>query len=347
MPVFVLFCFAITKFCVQLPLSRRIKLIFNYLVGPLLFAGIGWSIYRQLMDQPQLATHWQHIQQVLQQGGYSYMVVAFLLMLVNWGLEGKKWHLLTSHVQQLSYTQALKSVISGISFTMLTPNRMGEFLGRVLYLSDGSRMRAATLTLLSSISQLVVTLLAGVVGLLLLKQAVPEVTMEAGNWTGLLMNALLYGSLFVMVMALLLFFNIGWLVTAIEKIPQVAKYAWLIHTISEIRYTELMKLLALSIVRYTVFLCQYWLVFRFFEVDMSTMQIVICTAVMFLLLAIVPTIALAELGIRGQVSLFVFGLFSQFSLEILVATAVIWFINIILPAITGSFLLLSVKIFKK
>jgi hypothetical protein len=68
---------------------------------------------------------------------------------------------------------------------------------------------------------------------------------------------------------------------------------------------------------------------------------------MFLMLAMVPTIALAELGVRGKVSLFVFGLFSSNSLEILVATAVIWFINIIFPAVAGSFMLLGVKIFKK
>jgi hypothetical protein len=68
---------------------------------------------------------------------------------------------------------------------------------------------------------------------------------------------------------------------------------------------------------------------------------------MFLMLAIIPTIALAELGIRGQVSLFVFGLFSNNSLEILVAIAAIWIINIIFPAVAGSFMLLTVKLFRK
>jgi hypothetical protein len=44
---------------------------------------------------------------------------------------------------------------------------------------------------------------------------------------------------------------------------------------------------------------------------------------------------------------FVFGLFSNNSLEILVAIAAIWIINIIFPAVAGSFMLLTVKLFRK
>jgi hypothetical protein len=71
------------------------------------------------------------------------------------------------------------------------------------------------------------------------------------------------------------------------------------------------------------------------------------TASMFLILAVVPTISLAELGVRGQTSLFVFGFFHADSLGILAASGVIWLINIIFPALAGSLILLSVKLFGK
>jgi len=63
-------------------------------------------------------------------------------------------------------------------------------------------------------------------------------------------------------------------------------------------------------------------------------------------LAIIPTFAIAELGVRGKVSLKLIELFSTNSLGISIATATIWIINLVLPAIAGSLLILSIKIFK-
>lgn len=67
---------------------------------------------------------------------------------------------------------------------------------------------------------------------------------------------------------------------------------------------------------------------------------------LLLVLAIVPTITLAELGLRGQVSLILFGLFTSNSLGIIAMAASIWIINLLLPAIIGTIFVLGVKIFK-
>jgi hypothetical protein len=326
---------------------RKLKHFLNYFLGPVLFAGISYSIYRQLSDEPKLSGHWHHIKEVMEGGGRGYLLTAVALMLVNWGLESKKWQILTSHVQPTSLWTAVKSVMAGVSFTMLTPNRMGEFLGRVLYLPDGSRVRAATLMVLGSLSQLVITLLCGVAGVILLMVWTPDIKAQTMGWSNLLVNALLYGSFLVILIGLFIYFNIGWLIRQIEKLPAFSKYAYYMHIIGEIHYLELLKILSISILRYSVFLVQYALVFRFFEVGIPMLPLMAGTATMFLMLAIIPTIALVELGVRGQVSLFVFGLFSTNSLEILVATAVIWIINIIFPAVAGSFMLLTVKLFRK
>ncbi len=330
-----------------MPLSAKIKLLLNYFIGPLLFIGISFSIYQQVTNQPELGRHWMQIKERFGVQTLQFVGLAFLLMVINWGIESKKWQILASHLQTLSFWEAVKSVMAGVSFTMLTPNRMGEFLGRVLYLPDGSRIRAAALTFLSSISQLVITLGAGVLGMLFLKTWAPQLQLETAGWTGLLINVIIYTAAGSILVSLLIYFNIGWLIRQVEKFQPFAKYAFYVHLIGEIHYKELLKLIGLSLLRYLVFLLQYLLVFQFFKIGIPFEKIVASTAVMFLILAMLPTIALAELGIRGKVSLFVFGLFSTDSLEILVATAVIWFINIIFPAIVGSFLLLSIKLFRK
>ncbi|HZJ59352.1 MAG TPA: hypothetical protein VFD24_03720, partial [Chitinophagaceae bacterium] len=97
---------------------------------------------------------------------------------------------------------------------------------------------------------------------------------------------------------------------------------------------------------YIVFVVQYFLLFRLFEVNTGWWQCFWAVSVIFLVLAIIPTFAIAELGLRGKVSLKLIGLFSTNSLGISIATATIWIINLVLPANAGSLLILSIKIFK-
>ncbi len=71
-------------------------------------------------------------------------------------------------------------------------------------------------------------------------------------------------------------------------------------------------------------------------------------SLVFLTLAIIPTIAVVvEFGIRGEVCLQLVGLFTANSLGIVLTSATIWFINLIIPALAGSLLILSIKIFKR
>lgn len=328
-------------------LPRRLKLVLNFFIGPSLFLIICFSIYKQVIQQPDLSAHWAHIAQVLQNKNIPYWLLAILLMSLNWGLEAWKWHRLAAYVSPISYGMALKSVIAGISFTMLSPNRMGEFLGRVIYLPDNSRLKAATLTILGSLSQLIITFLAGFLGMLALRIWSMDLLQTSNNWSWLLVQILQYGTLALVGISVGLYFNLGWMIRQVEKFPAFSKYASLIHPIGAIGHHELLTLLGISMVRYLLFLAQYMLIFFLFGTGIGIGEMAATTAIMFLILAIIPTIAMAELGVRGKVSLLVFGLFSANSLEILIATATIWFINIIFPAIAGSFLLFSVQLFRK
>jgi hypothetical protein len=67
-------------------------------------------------------------------------------------------------------------------------------------------------------------------------------------------------------------------------------------------------------------------------------------SVSFLVMAIIPTIALfTDLGLRGKVSLKLVGLFSGNNLGISLSALCIWFINLIIPALAGSLLILSIR----
>lgn len=334
--------FAAPKLPPALTNTSTYKRLLNYVAGPVLFVLIGISIYNQVAAQPQLDAQWQQLLQRWQQQP-GLLAGVLVLMLANWGLEARKWQLLVSHALPVPFSRALMGVLAGVSFTMLTPNRTGEFLGRVLSLPDGSRIRAATLTAFSSMSQLVVTLVAGLAGVAYLQHYYHSTP----HWQPILAYALLYGSGMALLLLLAVYFNVAGLVRLLQKWPPIGKYTSYLQAVGELQARELLRYLALSALRYAVFLWQYYLVFALCDVKLTIWQAAAGTASLFLILAVVPSVSLAELGIRGKASLFVFGLLGGSTLGILAATGLVWLINIILPAVAGSLILLSVKLFNK
>jgi len=329
-----------------LALRKRFRFFLNYFVGPVLFVVMAISIYRQIQHQEDWLQKWKVIKTSLLGGSAWRLYAVIILMLINWGIEARKWQLLLQHMTRISFGKAFKSVLSGVAFTMITPNRMGEFIGRVFYVEDGQRIRAATLTIVGSISQLIITLVAGVTGLLVLRNHI-ALAPQTNGLTFFVINGVLFGSVMVMLLMLLFYFKISWLVRVAEKIPALQKYIYFIALLDDFKATELLRILSLSAIRFAVFVFQYMLLFSLFDVQIPMWQGCCAVSVMFLILAIIPMPGIAELGIRGKASIALFMSFSNNPVGILVTTGSIWLINIILPAVLGSLLILNVKLFNK
>lgn len=322
----------------------RLKRFVNYFLGPLLFIWLSYSIFRQIKQQPGLEQSWQHIRYSFESKRIWLLLAVMLLMLVNWSLETIKWKLAVQRIQKIDFVTALKAVMSGVSFSVMTPNRVGEYLGRVLYMEEGKRLKAVSLTITGSISQLIVTLLMGLIALLVLKQPVMDSGMISSFW----FNMIIYGVLAAFLILTLLYFRLAVLVRWIDRLPVMKKYAWLLTALEDFNATVLLQLLSLSTVRFVVFIIQYYLLFRLFDVDVTWWQGWWAVSLSFLVMAVVPTIALiTDLGLRGKVNLQLLGLFSGNHLGISLTAISIWFINLIIPAVVGSLLILGIrKIFK-
>jgi hypothetical protein len=326
-------------------LNKNIKIFLNYFLGPLLFVWLSFSIYNQVKHQPDLKTSWMKIRHSLQSAEIWDLIIVVFLMIINWSIEALKWTISIQKVQPMSFSRSFSAILSGVSFSVSTPNRIGEYLGRILYMEEGNRLRVISLTIVSSISQLIITLLAGSAGLFFIRKNV-----EAGNMIQGLdsfwLQVLQYGVIIVLLILTGFYFRLSVLINLVDKLRNSSRYSWLISSLKDIDATLLLKLLSLSAIRYIVFVVQYFLLFRLFEVNTGWWQCFWAVSVIFLVLAIIPTFAIAELGLRGKVSLKLIGLFSTNSLGISIATATIWIINLVLPAIAGSLLILSIKIFK-
>ena len=81
---------------------------------------------------PELMQQVKTLPELLRKQGLQHVFFAILLMFVQWGMEGVKWRLMFSSTFKMPWGVALRSIFSGLAFSMITPNRVGEFAGRVL-----------------------------------------------------------------------------------------------------------------------------------------------------------------------------------------------------------------------
>lgn len=317
-----------------------INLFIRYFLGPLLFCWLIWFIYTQIARQPDIELAWQQILDSFNSKKIWLVIGAVVLMLINWGIEAVKWRISVKPVQEVSFQTAFKAILSGVSVSISTPYRVGEYLGRILYMNEGNKLKAVSLTVVGSISQIMVTLLMGLVGLLFMADVLAQQHILSPLWIKMIAS----GVCMVLVILTLFYFRLSWLVKRIDQVPAIKKFTWLINALENFNATILFSLLSLSVIRFLVFILQYYLLFRFFGVNIGFEEAWISVSLMFLVMAVVPTIALfTDLGLKGEISLKLIGIFSTNGLGITLTTISIWLINLVIPALAGSLLILSVK----
>lgn len=323
-------------------LNKNIKIFLNYFLGPLLFIWLSFSIYQQIKNQSHLEASWLHITESFQSIKVIYLLLTLVLMFFNWGLEAAKWRLAVYAVHPVSLGQAFKAILSGVSFSVTIPNRVGEYLGRIMYMPEGKRLQVISLTVICSISQLLVTLLAGTLGFFVLRAHL--INAHVVSLVGYQFIA--FGLLFLIIILTLFYFNLSTLERGLERWLKRPSWLYLVQAIRSFNRHRLVQLVLLSAIRYGVFVAQYILLFHLFEVHISVLNGFWVMSLVFLALAVIPSIALVEVGLRGQISLQLVGLFAANNLGILLTSVTIWSINLIIPALAGSLLMLSLRLFK-
>ena len=111
-------------------------------------------------------------------------------------------------------------------------------------------------------------------------------------------------------------------------------------------YKDLTIAFIFSNIRYFIFSLQFIILLNIFGVDITFLNALLSVMLIFFFITITPTITIAEIGVRGSVAIFVLGLFSSNDIAILSSTTLLWLINLILPAIIGSFFIFSLKFFR-
>ena len=294
-------------------------------IGVLLFLVCSIAIYNKVL----INQDWKNIKEIFkgQLVSISFLnwLILCLLMFANLFVESIKWNVVIKHNNPQSIYKSLKSVFIGQAFAFFTPNRIGEYAGRTMFLNAGNKLMGIAQMAWTSYAQLLITIVLGTMALYFNLSAYAVLNKSWLFWVQLL-------SPFVGLLAIFFFFyNNAW-------------KGWLSPlNILQIKNSVKFQLLGWSLIKYVCFLVQYILLAKLLKMDLPIYTLSMSLSIMFLCLSILPTISATEWVVRGQVLIMILTPFYSNNITVVSLSSIIWGINFLIPAILGTMLLLGYR----
>lgn len=303
---------------------------------------LGWSIYKQVFAKENAADLWLMFRQHFTWDNMHWLWLVILLVPVNWGLEALKWQQLVKHFAHFSFWKAYKAILAGVTVGVFTPNRVGEYGGRILLVEPEHNWKAFVATLVGSFSQFMVLVCFGLLGLIYF----------ASHFLALepyVLHILLFLGLCCIVLMLFCFFNIRLLIPVVSRLPFIKflkKYLKHLKVLTHYSFKQLMLTLWIATLRYLVYTLQYYFMLLFFDITVPIGAGLSGIATIYLLQTSIPLPPLVGLLARGEVALYVWGFFSTADLSILSATFTLFIINLTFPALLGAIFIVKINVLK-
>ena len=274
------------------------------------------------------------------------IVIVLFLMFLNWFLEALKWRYMISKIEKVSIYTSLKAVFAGITVSSFTPNRVGEYGGRVFYLEKADRLKGVIITFIGSMSQLLITILFGSISFIILSELLFEskIFFSAISKFKLLVFLLLF---LFNVFVFYFFYNVHSFISFFNLNKYINRFKQYIQTFTIYNSSELTNILLFSFSRYIVFSIQFLILLNVFEIDSSTFHSMLSVMLIFLVVSVIPTIVVAEIGVRGSVAIYVFSLFTINSIGVFSSTLLLWIINLVIPSLIGIYFVFNLNFFRK
>lgn len=213
-----------------------------------------------------------------------------------------------------------QSFFAGIVTGIVTPNMIGNFIGRLYYFQRKYRVSITLFTLLSNYAQFLASLIFGWIAILIVGDLYIIPNSDS------LIIILGIG----VILAFLLYFFIDNFLTRIKKKTYFENFKVLLKK----NKTYRSKILGLSLLRFFVFTIQFSLVLHSFGEVIDFTSILAIWQV-YLLTMLIPSLFLGKIGVRESVALFVLTSLGMNEFAILFSSLIIWIVNTLLPALVG------------
>ena len=186
---------------------------------------------------------------------YCLLLLCICFIPVNWGIESYKWQQITSPIENIPLTRAMKSVYAGICVGNLAPGRATEFFAKILFFKTENRPTIAMLHFANGMFQLAVTIVFGLLSLFFKMQS---------KYTMPTLYVWLAGVFCIVLLIVFYFFIFNfnhiqhWILKKFGKVVS--------GKILPFEFTKplINKLLLFSLIRYCVFIIQFLLLLKLF-----------------------------------------------------------------------------------
>ena len=310
-------------------LSYKSKQFFWLIIKLSIVIGCGYFIYTKLIDNEQLKFT-VFYKKLIKNDVFSIKNIFFLSLFtfLNWFLEVLKWKSLVGFVKQISFIEATKQSLASLTTSLITPNRIGEYGAKALYFEKKYRKQILGLNLVGNFYQMLMTLLFGSFGFcyFLLNHKID-----------IDLYQILKILLLVFILILVLFFLIKKLNFKGFTFEKVRNF------IQNIPLALNIKVAVLSMFRFLIFSHQFYFLLLIFNVDISYVDAISGITSIYLIASTIPMLSLFDVVLKGSVAIWIFSFFSIEPLIILSTTTLMWILNFVLPAIIGSYFVLTFK----
>lgn len=283
-------------------------------------------IARRFTASPQPERILEELLHVFSSNPFVFFFV-IILMPLNWLLEGIKWKIISSHRVTISLGDAMKGVLAGLTIGTATPNRIGEFAGRIFMIREGDRTELFLLSTVASFCQVAVTVLAGLVALFWFP--------DYGKIVSELWGILAFVLLLLLAPFLIRFLPVAWR----EKLQALKQFPARLF----------IRAFLLSAIRYSVYVFQFLLLLWLVAPLMSWPEALAGITVSYLLVTVIPTFSFTEIFVRGSVAGAVFSGLTQIPVmfdKAFYVAILLWLINVAVPSLVGSVFVFRLKFFK-
>lgn len=306
-------------------IPSKAKQFLTVLIKLLVIAGAYYFIYDQLANNDAL--DWVRFAEKFEKNK-SVIGILFLLSLsfLNRFFEILKWQNLVSSFAEISVATASKQVLAALTAGIFTPNGIGEYGAKALYFEKKEAARIVFLNLICNGIQMILSIIFGAFGLLYFNSEFKIISS----------TAILIGFIIFIIFIVVLL--------SIRKIT-IKGYSLskLISKINEIPMHIHRKNIVLAIFRYLIFSHQYYFLFRAFDVEIPYLLLMATICAVYFIASSLPTFQFLDFAVKGSVAVYFFGIFGVNEWIVVFVATLMWFLNVVIPVIIGSYFVLNFK----
>lgn len=306
-------------------IAHKAKQFLVFTIKVLIVSAAFYFIVRQLQQNSALSL--ENVQQLWTQNlTWTGVLLLILLSFLNRFFEILKWQTLVSSFQKITLTQAAAQVLGALTAGIFTPNGLGEYAGKALFYPKTQTKRIVFLNLICNGVQMLYTIGFGLLGLLCFNA-----------YFGVVSNGIVGGFLAGLIAVFaVLFFSRSFTIRgySIQK---------LMEKINEIPRKIHQKNLLLGLGRYLVFSHQYYFLFLVFDVQQPYWLLMSGITSVYFLASSLPSFQFLDFALKGSMAVLFFGPLGINDWIPVFITALMWFLNVVIPVVIGSYFVLNFK----